>query len=95
MRVIFHGMHWIQHWSLLQKEEDRPQIKSRCRVLEMVTMEFLLQMDGILAIKFRFNSMTLLFVSQLFTISLFSSNTEVWLVIMDSYMHWSMQRLEY
>jgi hypothetical protein len=49
------------------------------------------QMDGILAIKFRFNSMTLLFVSQLFTISLCSWNTEVWLVITDSYMHWSMQ----
>jgi hypothetical protein len=39
MQVIFHGMHWIQHWSLLQKEEDRPQIQWGCRVLETVTME--------------------------------------------------------
>jgi hypothetical protein len=41
MQVIFRGTHWIRHWSLLQKEEDRPQIKWGChvRVLEMVTME--------------------------------------------------------
>jgi hypothetical protein len=31
--------------------------------------------------------MALLFVSQLFTISLCSSNTEMWLVITDNYMH--------
>jgi hypothetical protein len=50
---------------------------------------FLQTVDVILAIEFKFNFMKLLFVSQLFIFYLCSSNTEVWIVITDSYMHWA------
>jgi hypothetical protein len=39
MQVIFHGTHWTRRWSLLQKEEHRPQIKWECHVIQAVTIE--------------------------------------------------------
>jgi hypothetical protein len=39
LQALFRGTHWIRHWALLQKEEDRPQINSGCRVLESAMME--------------------------------------------------------
>nr|ACG43704.1 hypothetical protein [Zea mays] len=33
------GTHWTRFWTLLQKEEDRSQVRWGCRVLETTRME--------------------------------------------------------
>jgi hypothetical protein len=39
LQVTFRGTHWITIWTLLQKEEDIPQVKWGCGVLETIMME--------------------------------------------------------
>jgi hypothetical protein len=57
-------------------------------------MEIFAPMDGILAIEISFCLIRFLYLSKLLVISFSSPITEVWFIITDSYMHWSMQRLE-
>ena len=38
MQVVFRRTHWIRFWAQLQKEDDRPQMKWGCRVLETTMM---------------------------------------------------------
>jgi hypothetical protein len=94
IQMIFHGTHWIQHWSLLQKEGERPQIKWGCD-LRPSSWKFLQQMAGFLAMESRFSFISFLFMLEPSFISFGLPNTEVWVVIMDRYMHWPMWRLEY
>ena len=39
LQVLFKGTHWIQFWSVLQKEDDRPALTMGCRMLESAAME--------------------------------------------------------
>jgi hypothetical protein len=64
--------------------------------LETIIIDFFLQqMVGFLAIEFRFSFTSFLFMLELLFISFGLPNIEVWVIIMDNYMHWPMQRLKY
>jgi len=39
-QVFFRGSYWIQEWSQLSKEEEKTAMKSGCKKLEMVVLEF-------------------------------------------------------
>ena len=39
LQVIFRGTYWVRFWTLLLKEEDRPVMKTACRVVETIAME--------------------------------------------------------
>ena len=39
LQVIFRGTYWARFWTLLLKEDDRPVMKTACRVVETIAME--------------------------------------------------------